>query len=388
MAGNVLTTNVVGARASLLRIAVSCSILSIVTLGLYSFWGRTRIRRWLWSSVRPGGMPLEYLGVGMEKFTGFVVIASIIAVYTGFLVMIFVFFSLQTFGVIWYGYAATIICMVPLYHLARYRGRRYLVNHTLWRGIRFRMESAWWSYAIIGTLWTALILLTLGLAEPLARYSLEKFKMERTTYGSSAFNFEGNIFGLYSDFTMFYSGAFATGAIAFFSVYSANWTWIGLWVVTLPVAVFGYIHYRVSAFKKLISFLYLTDDITFDIDVSSGRIFAITVLGGLIKNALIFGMLAIFTLFYLSTGREFSLQAVEELPLLVFILGGAVLYIIFVVHGRYMSVVFNTFPIVQHAAPNLIIYQALQLDNISQLDEIKMRDADGLAEMFDFGGGF
>ncbi|MCY4396908.1 MAG: DUF898 family protein, partial [Rhodospirillaceae bacterium] len=45
--------------------------LSILTLGIYRFWGRTRIRRYVWSQTSLLGEPLEYTGRGIELFLGF-----------------------------------------------------------------------------------------------------------------------------------------------------------------------------------------------------------------------------------------------------------------------------------------------------------------------------
>ncbi|MYK57552.1 MAG: DUF898 domain-containing protein, partial [Rhodospirillaceae bacterium] len=45
--------------------------LSILTLGIYRFWGRTRIRRYVWSQTSLLGEPLEYTGRGVELFLGF-----------------------------------------------------------------------------------------------------------------------------------------------------------------------------------------------------------------------------------------------------------------------------------------------------------------------------
>ena len=47
------------------------TLLTLLTLGVYSFWGRTEVRRRLWSMVRLNGEPLEYTGTGKELFLGF-----------------------------------------------------------------------------------------------------------------------------------------------------------------------------------------------------------------------------------------------------------------------------------------------------------------------------
>ena len=37
-----------GARGDLAKIAITNAILTLATLGIYRFWGKTRVRRYLW----------------------------------------------------------------------------------------------------------------------------------------------------------------------------------------------------------------------------------------------------------------------------------------------------------------------------------------------------
>ena len=67
-----------GSRGALLRLALKATLISVLTLGIYSFWSRTRIRRWLWSAFRVGGVPFEYTGQPLEKLMGFVFAAPIV----------------------------------------------------------------------------------------------------------------------------------------------------------------------------------------------------------------------------------------------------------------------------------------------------------------------
>ena len=68
-----------GRTGPLLGLAIKTGIFTVLTLGLYRFWMKTRLRRWYWSSVRPGGQPLEYVGEPMEKLLGFLIAVVIMA---------------------------------------------------------------------------------------------------------------------------------------------------------------------------------------------------------------------------------------------------------------------------------------------------------------------
>ena len=51
-------------------------LLGIVTLGFYRFWGRTNLRRYIWSRVSLRGDRFEYTGTGGELFQGFLIVVG------------------------------------------------------------------------------------------------------------------------------------------------------------------------------------------------------------------------------------------------------------------------------------------------------------------------
>ena len=67
-----------GRLRKLIPIVLRNILLSIITLGIYRFWGKTKIRRYLWSQVSFRGEPLEYTGTGTELFLGFLVVMLIL----------------------------------------------------------------------------------------------------------------------------------------------------------------------------------------------------------------------------------------------------------------------------------------------------------------------
>ncbi|NBT31155.1 MAG: DUF898 family protein, partial [Rhodobacteraceae bacterium] len=62
-----LLTEFVGQRGDVFGLAFRAGVITILTLGFYRFWMKTRLRRWYWSSIRPGGVPMEYTGDPVEK---------------------------------------------------------------------------------------------------------------------------------------------------------------------------------------------------------------------------------------------------------------------------------------------------------------------------------
>lgn len=56
------------------------AVLSLLTVGIYSFWGRTEVRRRMWSSVRFLGEPLVYHGTAVELLKGFLAVLGVLLV--------------------------------------------------------------------------------------------------------------------------------------------------------------------------------------------------------------------------------------------------------------------------------------------------------------------
>jgi uncharacterized membrane protein YjgN (DUF898 family) len=88
-----LTTDYKGAKSAIFRLALATGIRTVLTAGFYRFWMKTRMRRYYWSAIRPGGMPLEYVGRPTEKLLGFLTAVVFLAFYIGIVNLILMFFS-------------------------------------------------------------------------------------------------------------------------------------------------------------------------------------------------------------------------------------------------------------------------------------------------------
>ena len=70
--GNVTELQYDGKTGQVYKIWILEILLSILTLGIYHFWGKTRVRRYLTSSFSLGGDRFEYTGTGGELFWGYI----------------------------------------------------------------------------------------------------------------------------------------------------------------------------------------------------------------------------------------------------------------------------------------------------------------------------
>jgi uncharacterized membrane protein YjgN (DUF898 family) len=117
-------------------------LLKIVSLGLYAFWGKTEVRKRLWSFTRLNGEPLEYTGTGKELFLGFLVVffAFVLPLMIGGFLVAY-FFPGQRGAIAIYQFAAYALFFFLLGN-ALYRAQRYRLSRTRWRGIRAGLEGS------------------------------------------------------------------------------------------------------------------------------------------------------------------------------------------------------------------------------------------------------
>ena len=67
-----------GRLGDLYRIFFLNLLLTVLTLGIWRFWARTRLRRHVWQHLSLDGQRLEYTGTGGELFRGFLLALLVI----------------------------------------------------------------------------------------------------------------------------------------------------------------------------------------------------------------------------------------------------------------------------------------------------------------------
>lgn len=154
-------------RKTLFWMLLKYGFLSIITLGIYRFWAKTKIRCYLWSSVEFSGDRFEYHGTAKELFIGFliafVVLVPLSTVNNAITNMLVVDGSEALLGVYTAAFSLT---MLVLFQFAIYRMRRYQLTRTSWRSIRFNLTGSSFRFARISTQWLFVVLFTGGLAYP------------------------------------------------------------------------------------------------------------------------------------------------------------------------------------------------------------------------------
>jgi len=205
------------------RIALRNGLLNVVTIGFYRFWGRTRLRRYLWGHVDVAGEPLEYTGTGKELLLGFLVAASIIFIFYGGLGGLTVWKIPEAEFRIVINVLGSIIFLF-LYNAAIYSARRYRLSRTQWRGIRGAQTGSAFRYAAVAFVWTAVSVLSLGLCVPFQRIYLQRVRTSNTWFGTERFSFHGKAREMFG-------------------------TWFIAWLLLIPTVGLSYYWYRVREFR-------------------------------------------------------------------------------------------------------------------------------------------
>lgn len=175
-------------------IAFTNLLLSIVTLGVYTFWAKARERRYLWSRTRFIDDRLEWTGTGLELFIGYVMAFFLFLVPLG--VIQFVVQALAIRGED--GLAGLLILIFYLLFLyllgvAIYRAMRYRLSRTYWHGIRGGSDDQGFGYAV-SHLWKTIVgTIAFGLLVPWAMVSLWNERWNRMSFGPHAFQSNGRV---------------------------------------------------------------------------------------------------------------------------------------------------------------------------------------------------
>ena len=202
-----------GGAGPVFRIALVNSLLSLLTLGIYRFWARTRLRRYFWSHVELDGDPIEYTGTGKQLFLGFLIVLAILVPLLFGVDYLAAFFPEDAWqrGVI---ILIQVLVFLFLVQYAVFRARRYRLRHTRWRGIRCNQTGSGRRYALRAFGYLMLTLLTLGLAYPLFSVKTQRYLMNNTHLGNQAFSFDGRAAPLFRK-------------------------WLPAWIIAISAGLFG-----------------------------------------------------------------------------------------------------------------------------------------------------
>ncbi len=178
-------------------------VLTILTLGLYRFWAKTRLRRYFWGHATVNQDRLEYAGTGNELLLGFLIVL--------FPILLPLFLFLGSSSLLLEGFAPNWAWVVEvsqpflilfLIGIAIYRARYYRLTRTRWRGIRAGQSGSALRYGLMFVAAYLAAIFSVGWAWPWGQVWLHRYKMRHTWLGDRPFTFEGSAAGLYPSFLL------------------------------------------------------------------------------------------------------------------------------------------------------------------------------------------
>jgi uncharacterized membrane protein YjgN (DUF898 family) len=185
------TLEYVGPTGTMFGIFYKNLILTVLTLGIYRFWAKTRERRFLWANTHIDGEGFEYTGNGRELFLGFLKAVVVLVPLFGGLELVELFVLDESMiGIAVLGAVRTLL-ILGLVYAGSFAARKYRMSRTTWRGIRLQQDGSIWTYAGTALLGLLFTVLTLGLYLPFLQVKLMRYELANLRFGTASFGFTG-----------------------------------------------------------------------------------------------------------------------------------------------------------------------------------------------------
>lgn len=158
--------------------------LSILTLGIYNFWGKTKLRRYIARSFSVEGERFEYTGSAAEIFKGFAIAYVIFSIL--FIISETIGFILENREAVGAGFT---IVYFMLWQVGWYASMRYRLSRTSWKGVRNHLKGGWKNEAMgkfvrLKTWYFILNVISLGLYISRADRKIWHYVMDRISFGN------------------------------------------------------------------------------------------------------------------------------------------------------------------------------------------------------------
>ena len=344
-----------GRTSEFSRIVIRNALLGLATLGFYRFWGKTRLRRYLWSHIGFLGDRFEYTGLAQELLRGFLVA---LAIFVPIIILLGVAGAFvetaQSEAVVNTFY---LLAFSLLTQFAIYRARRYRLSRTQWRGIRGAQTGSGVKYALLALGHTLVAVLTLGLTYPVMRTRLQRYRFENTWFGDRPFRFDARARSLMP-------------------------TWLVCWLLFLPTIGLSYFWYKAAEFR-VFSAHTSYEDLRFDSSITGGSLLSIYLIlfVAFIGAGLVIGAVAA-SLVMITASIPENVQDID--PAVAVVPGIAVVFALIVLGILRQIIVVPRF--VRLFCERLTVGGKADFAAIAQSQRPLPSRGEGLADILDMGG--
>ena len=164
-------------------------LLSLLTLGVYSFWGKAKVRRYVCGQAEFQGDWFVFHGTGRELLVGW--LRALPALAFIFLFPYILPLVWQHKFSPWVAQLCALAAFLVLWPVARVGAYRYRLNRMSWRGIRFSYRGKAFRFLMASLLGGFLTVITLGIYAPFLQVRLRRLLFEKTYFGDGVFQFSG-----------------------------------------------------------------------------------------------------------------------------------------------------------------------------------------------------
>ena len=201
-------------------------LLTILTLGVYHFWGKVRVRDYVYSQTEFNGDRFAYHGTGKELFIGFLkVLPILILIFFSLDLMLFLTGNETAVLIAALTVIGTAILLVPI---AIVGAQRYRLSRTSWRGIRFSFQGHTRDFLksyLAGIFFT---IITFGFYGPFFEVRVRKFLVHDSRFGNTKFDYDADGWELFGrSILAIVFGILTLGIYGFWSLLSKlakSWT--------------------------------------------------------------------------------------------------------------------------------------------------------------------
>jgi uncharacterized membrane protein YjgN (DUF898 family) len=207
-----------GSAGTLFGIHLVNILLTLCTVGIYSFWAKVKVRSYLLSQSEFEGDRFAYHGTGKELLLGTLKAALVF----GLPVMLLQNVPMLLGAEMWIQIVALVLVYVILMIFIPFAivgTRRYRLSRTSWRGVRFSFRGSAKEFIKLFIGGGLLTILTLGFYVPYFSVKQYAFLTSHSYFGNQKFHFEGSGREIFS--------AYVIALLLTIPTLGLSWFWYG-----------------------------------------------------------------------------------------------------------------------------------------------------------------
>jgi len=156
------------------------TLLSVMTLGIYSAWASVRNKRYLYANLYLNNSHFRYLANPIQILKARIIAVLFLVIYN---------IVLQTMPII--GLVLTVFLLISIPYFIN-KSMAFNRRMTSYKNIQFRFNASYKQAFMVTLIWPLLGLLTLGLLYPKALKEIHAYTANNSAYGKSKFYFSAS----------------------------------------------------------------------------------------------------------------------------------------------------------------------------------------------------